>query len=157
MISPQQRNEMPQIGNHAPRGSAQQHDRADIPAAVAVSGLHRVAVGEIAVLLRAYKAGQQVSPLADPGASDLTADVDFQRLRILCEERGLGVHGPVTQQLFLARLGARHRTESLVRANPARADEIRAAVTRLLDPDEMGARFHAIALTPKGAAAPPGF
>lgn len=107
--------------------------------------------------LRAYQAGRQISPLADPGASDLTADVDFLRLRLLAEGRGLAVHGPISQQLFLARLGARHRAESLSRANPDRAAEIRAAVTRLLDPDEMGARFHAIALSPPGADTPPGF
>jgi NADH dehydrogenase [ubiquinone] 1 alpha subcomplex assembly factor 7 len=107
--------------------------------------------------LRAYKAGKQISPLADPGASDLTADVDFARLRALCEAHGLAVHGPISQQYFLARLGARHRAESLSRANPARAEEIRAAVTKLLDPDEMGARFRAIALSPPGAEPPPGF
>ncbi len=107
--------------------------------------------------LRAFQIGRQVSPLADPGATDLTADVDFQRLAKFCEERGLAVHGPTTQQFFLAALGARHRAESLARTNPDRANEIRAGVTRLLDPDDMGATFRVIALTPPGADAPPGF
>lgn len=107
--------------------------------------------------LRAFRAGRQVSPLADPGACDLTADVDFQRLAKLCAAQGLAVHGPITQQFFLASLGARHRAEALARANPERAAEIRAGVTRLLDPEDMGAPFRTIALTPPGAVPPPGF
>lgn len=107
--------------------------------------------------LRAYKAGEQVHPLADPGASDLTADVDFPRLRRICESEGLAVHGPIQQRYFLTRLGARERAEALIRANPQRADEIREAVEKLVSPDQMGARFKAIAMTPHGVDAPPGF
>jgi len=107
--------------------------------------------------LRAYKAGQQVSPLADPGATDLTADVDFGRLARLCAAEGLKAHGPVTQQHFLMRLGIRQRMESLMRANPDRADDIRAGVEKLLLASEMGERFKVIALTPPTANQPPGF
>lgn len=107
--------------------------------------------------LRAYKAGKQISPLAEPGASDLTADVDFQRLKRLCEAHDLAVHGPLSQHHFLLRLGARHRAEALGRANPERAEDIRAAVDVLINPDQMGDRFKAIAMTPKGADPPPGF
>lgn len=107
--------------------------------------------------LRAYKAGEQLAPLADPGASDLTADVDFPRLRRLCEREGLAVHGPTQQGYLLTRLGARERAASLVQANNDRTDEIREAVHKLVSPDQMGARFKCVALTPHGAPTPPGF
>lgn len=107
--------------------------------------------------LRAYRAGRQVPPLSDPGATDLTADVDFPRLRRLADEHRLLMHGPVTQQHFLARLGARQRMENLQRLNPERTAEIRAAVEKLVSPSEMGARFKVVALSPPGAETPPGF
>ncbi|HVY88118.1 MAG TPA: SAM-dependent methyltransferase [Hyphomonadaceae bacterium] len=107
--------------------------------------------------LRAYRAGKQVDPLAEPGLSDLTADVDFPRLKRLCEVERLKVHGPVQQGHFLRRLGAMERVHVLARANPGRADEITAAVQKLVAPDQMGTRFKVMALTPRDAETPPGF
>ena len=107
--------------------------------------------------LRAYRSGQQLSPLADPGASDLTADVDFARLVRLCKAQGLGIHGPVPQSDFLIRLGALQRADTLSRANPERAQETRAAVNRLVEPAEMGARFQVLAITSPDAKTPPAF
>ena len=107
--------------------------------------------------LRAYKAGQQVDPLAFPGESDLTADVDFPRLRRICESEGLAVHGPIQQRYFLTRLGAKERVDALIQANPLRTEEIRKAVEKLVSPDQMGARFKCVAMTPHGVEAPPGF
>ena len=107
--------------------------------------------------LRSYKAGEQIHPLAEPGLSDLTADVDFPRLRRICESEGLAVHGPTQQRYFLIKLGAKERTEALIRANPQRADEIRRAVEKLVSPDQMGTRFKCIAMTPHGVEPPPGF
>ena len=107
--------------------------------------------------IRSYKAGEQIHPLAEPGLSDLTADVDFPRLRRICESEGLAVHGPTQQRYFLIKLGAKERTEALIRANPQRADEIRRAVEKLVSPDQMGTRFKCIAMTPHGVEPPPGF
>ncbi len=107
--------------------------------------------------LRAYASGHQVPPLSDPGATDLTADVDFPRLVRLCGQNQLAVHGPVTQQHFLARLGARQRMENLQRINPDRTAEIRAAIEKLVSPNEMGTRFKVVCLSPPGAETPPGF
>jgi NADH dehydrogenase [ubiquinone] 1 alpha subcomplex assembly factor 7 len=107
--------------------------------------------------LRAFRAGRQVDPLFDPGFCDLTADVDFPRLKRICESEGLMVHGPISQGHFLTRLGARERAQSLAKANPGRATEIKAAAQKLLTPEEMGARFKVICLTPYGAETPPGF
>ncbi len=107
--------------------------------------------------LRAYRAGAQIDPLAEPGVSDLTADVDFPRFKRIAESEGLLVHGPIQQGYFLTRLGARERAQSLTRANPGRGEEIHASIEKLVSPDQMGARFKAIALTPQGAETPPGF
>lgn len=107
--------------------------------------------------LRAYRSGQQLSPLADPGASDLTADVDFARLIRLCRAHGLGIHGPVPQSDFLIRLGALQRADTLSRANPERAADTRATINKLVDPAEMGERFKVVAIASQGAEAPPGF
>ena len=107
--------------------------------------------------LRAFRAGKQIDPLDDPGFSDLTADVDFPRFKRICESEGLMVHGPIRQSYFLTRLGARERAQSLAAANPARANDIKAAVQKLVAPEDMGARFKVICLTPYGAETPPGF
>lgn len=107
--------------------------------------------------LRAFRLGNQVDPLADPGACDLTADVDFPRLRRLAINEGLAVHGPMRQGHFLIRLGVWERSKTLSRSNPARAGEIAASVGRLTAPDDMGGRFKVVSLAPHGASPPAGF
>jgi SAM-dependent MidA family methyltransferase len=107
--------------------------------------------------LRAYRDGRQVDPLAEPGASDLTADVDFGRLKRLAEAAGLSVHGPVSQGRFLTRLGAREREQALAAANPARAGEIAQMIDKLVSPDHMGERFQMISIGSPGLSAPAGF
>lgn len=107
--------------------------------------------------LRSYRQGVQIDPLADPGNSDLTADVDFPRFKKLCEAEGLKVHGALQQGYFLTRLGAHERAKVLAKANAERGDEIHAAVRKLTAQQEMGARFKVMALTPHGAPTPAGF
>ncbi len=107
--------------------------------------------------LRAYSRGQQIDPLATPGAADLTADVDFPRLRRIAEAEGLDVFGPAQQGSFLIRLGAQVRARALCEANPARANDISQGVLKLVSTDEMGARFKAICLAPLRTPTPPGF
>ncbi|MEM7765915.1 MAG: SAM-dependent methyltransferase [Pseudomonadota bacterium] len=107
--------------------------------------------------LRAYRAGEQVDPLADPGEADLTVDVDFARLKRLAETAGLAVHGPVLQGGFLMALGLQARLDQLVAANPDEAADIFAAAQRLVDPAEMGTRFQVICLSTQGLPPPAGF
>ena len=107
--------------------------------------------------LRAFQRGLQVGPLALPGSSDLTVDVDFGRLRRLAEKASLSVHGPVEQGPFLMGLGVEARMHALIRANQGRAEEIYKGVTRLVDPAEMGRRFKVICLSAPGLAVPVGF
>ncbi len=113
--------------------------------------------GSPADTLRAYRDGRQIDPLAEPGASDLTADVDFSRLRRLAEAAGLAVHGPMPQGGFLTALGASEREKALTAANPARAAEIARTIDALVSPDGMGERFNLISIGSPGLGAPAGF
>jgi len=96
--------------------------------------------------LRAYSQGRQIHPLADPGGSDLTADVDFGRLARLARAAKLHVDGPLAQGELLTRLGASVREKALGDANPARAREVSEAIDILISPAQMGERFQAIAI-----------
>lgn len=107
--------------------------------------------------LRSYKAGEQIDPLAAPGASDLTCDVDFGRLRRLAETAGLGVHGPVSQSQFLLALGAEARLNQLAKSHPEEADALYEGIKRLVDPTDMGNRFQALCLTGPDLASPAAF
>ncbi|WP_233356075.1 class I SAM-dependent methyltransferase [Henriciella aquimarina] len=106
--------------------------------------------------LRAFHRGEQVDPLAMPGESDLTVDVDFGRLKRLAEAAGLHVHGPVEQGPFLLSLGAEARMQALIKANPAQAEALHEGVVRLVDPEQMGARFKVICLSSPNLPAPAG-
>lgn len=107
--------------------------------------------------LRAFIDGKQVPPLAYPGESDLTVDVDFAELKRQGKKAGLDVHGSVQQGHFLLALGAEARMQQLVKDNPDRADDIYARAARLIDPAEMGARFKAMCLSSPGLPKPAGF
>jgi SAM-dependent MidA family methyltransferase len=110
--------------------------------------------------LRSYKDGKQLHPLAEPGASDLTADVDFGHLKKLAQEAKLAVHGPTPQLAFLYELGFAERVKALATANPDRSAQIIAAANELVDERRghgMGLRFMAICLASAGTAKPPGF
>ena len=113
--------------------------------------------GPPADTLRAYKNGVQVHPLAAPGASDLTVDVDFQRLKTLAKAAGLSLHGAVTQSGFLMRLGIEERMQALIKSNPDGAEDIYEGVRKLVDPTEMGERFKVICISSPGLPIPAGF
>ncbi|MEO1537268.1 MAG: SAM-dependent methyltransferase [Pseudomonadota bacterium] len=95
-------------------------------------------------------------PLAEPGAADLTAHVDFEAL-------GRAASPAVTtemipQGVFLERLGITSRAQTLARALNGDALETHiAAHRRLTHPDEMGTLFKAMALVQAGAPFPAGF
>lgn len=107
--------------------------------------------------LQAVRAHRFADPLAAPGAADLTAHVDFAAVAAAARAAGAQVFGPVPQGAFLERLGIGARAAALARARPDRAAEIDGQRRRLTDPAGMGTLFLAMALTPPGAAPPPGF
>ena len=105
--------------------------------------------------LQAVHAHAYADPLARPGASDLTAHVDFGALAAAAA--GAQIFGPVDQGQWLIALGIADRAATLARASPDRAPEITAAYRRLVDPAEMGALFKAFAIVAPGWPSPAGF
>lgn len=94
--------------------------------------------------LRAYSEGKQVDPLANPGGSDLTVDVDFDRFCALASAAGLNASSPIPQGQFLLSLGAQHRLEQLINRNPDQAEQLFAGADKLINPAHMGERFKAV-------------
>lgn len=107
--------------------------------------------------LQAVHAHAYADPFAMPGASDLTAHVDFSALAAVARTVGLAVHGPTPQGEWLGMLGLAQRAATLARAAPERTDEIATAHRRLTDSEEMGQLFKAMALVPPGWPEPAGF
>ena len=108
--------------------------------------------------LQAVRRHQFADPLADPGAADLTAQVDFAALARTAQREGATVHGPITQGAFLHRLGIEARAARLKQnATPQQAAEIDAALVRLTAPDQMGELFKVLAFAHLDLGALPGF
>ena len=108
--------------------------------------------------LQAISNGKPADPLAEPGTADLTAHVDFAGLAEAARETGATAHGPVPQGVFLTRLGLLQRTDRLARTQPpARALALIEAARRLVEPDQMGRLFKALALGSPGRPMPAGF
>jgi len=95
--------------------------------------------------------------LTQPGEIDLSAHVDFEALAHAAKRGGAVSYGPVTQGELLTGLGILNRMMNLQRQNPGDREEIAVAVDRLINPDQMGTLFKALAILPHGAPTPPGF
>jgi NADH dehydrogenase [ubiquinone] 1 alpha subcomplex assembly factor 7 len=96
--------------------------------------------------LQAVKAHRRVDPFAEIGQADLTAHVDFAVLAALAQRSGLAV-AATTQGKWLTAMGIDARAATLVRAAPARANEIAAARDRLVNAAAMGDLFKVMAMT----------
>ena len=117
-------------------------------------GYTQIGFGET---LQAVGGHRFVPLLAEPGAHDLSAHVDFTALQEAAAAQGVRIFGPQPQGEFLNRLGLGVRARRLVEANPDQADQIARAASRLTQSDEMGTLFQAMALLPPSAPPPPGF
>lgn len=108
--------------------------------------------------LQAVKNHLPVSPFDDPGASDLTAHVNFHSLANIAKTRMLPVHGPAEQGQWLKAIGIDHRADMLVdSAAPEQEQDIRAAHHRLTHVDEMGRLFRVMAIRALDWPEPDGF
>jgi SAM-dependent MidA family methyltransferase len=107
--------------------------------------------------LQAVRAHGYADPFATPGASDLTAHIDFTALAEVARAAGLATHGPAPQGAWLGTLGIAARAAALGRAAPDRVDEIAAAHQRLTGREAMGRLFRAMALIAPGWPEPAGF
>ena len=105
--------------------------------------------------LQAVHAHAYADPFARPGASDLTAHVDFADLK-----RAAGAvptYGSVDQGQWLIALGIAGRAAALTRNAPDRAAELASAYRRLTSPEEMGSLFRVLALVSPDWPEPAGF
>jgi SAM-dependent MidA family methyltransferase len=107
--------------------------------------------------LQAVRGHAYANPFDAPGEQDLTAHVDFATLLAAAAAEGASVHGPVEQGLLLIALGIDARLASLSRTAPDRAEALLAGRDRLVQPDQMGALFKAVAITAPGWPVPGGF
>jgi len=117
-------------------------------------GHARTAAGDT---LQAVRRHAYADPWSAPGESDLTVHVDFEALGAAAEAEGARVLGPVGQGAWLAALGIDARAAALAAAAPERADEVEAARRRLVEPDQMGILFKAMAIAAPGWPDPAGF
>ena len=117
-------------------------------------GHDRSAAGET---LQAVRGHRFAAVLASPGEQDLTAHVDFEAVANAARSTGARTTSVVTQRDWLNRLGIRSRAAALANSNPARADELAAAVQRLTGRDEMGELFKVIAIHSPNWPQPAGF
>ncbi len=145
----------------SPAGRAQAGDLGQLIASQGGAGLivdygHAVPVS--GTTLQAVRAHGRADPLADPGAADLTALVDFTSLAAAAASAGAQAFGPIGQGRFLTALGIDQRAAALATGKtPAQAGAIMAARDRLIAPAAMGEHFKVLALAPPGFGAPPGF
>lgn len=108
--------------------------------------------------LQAVRAHRPHAVLADPGEADLTAHVDFAALARAAERAGARTHGPVSQGIFLKRLGIEERCRSL--CAQASADQrllLETGVDRLIGDRRMGRLFQVLAVCEPRLEALPGF
>ncbi|MES2724654.1 MAG: class I SAM-dependent methyltransferase [Pseudomonadota bacterium] len=106
--------------------------------------------------LQALRRHVKESPLASPGAADLTVHADFPAVLAAAAREGVATAPILTQGEFLVRLGIGARAEALTAARPDRSEVIERQLERLVSPDQMGELFKAICIHTAGLA-PPGF
>lgn len=110
--------------------------------------------------LRGVRAHARVPALSTPGATDVSADVDFGALveAVLEASAGVEAHGPVTQGAWLSAMGGRERLEALVRraSDPDTAQLLRDGWARLTESSlghneaGMGDIYKVLAVVPDG-------
>jgi SAM-dependent MidA family methyltransferase len=98
--------------------------------------------------LRGYRGHRRCDdPLAAPGQTDLTADVNFSALAEAAGRAGFRVHGPERQGVFLTRLAAARLLEP-----PLPEAAWRRQFQTLTHPNHLGHLFHAVVLEKPGPA-----
>ena len=99
---------------------------------------------------------EKVSALDRPGEADLTVHADFPAFAQAARAARAATTSIVEQGDFLRALGIEARAAALIAARPDAADKVRRQLARLVDADQMGSLFKAVAVHSPGLA-PPGF
>jgi SAM-dependent MidA family methyltransferase len=117
-----------------------------------------VADGATGDTVQAVRGHQHADPLAAPGETDLSSQVDFGALGRAARSAGARVFGPVPQGPFLRAFGLEARAARLLaEAPPGQQRPIRQALFRLTDPSQMGEVFKVLVITTPDGPLPPGF
>ena len=108
--------------------------------------------------LRGFKNHKGWNVLLEPGTADLTADVNFGLLKNVASKY-VTVHGPVTQNAFLHRMGVRERMAVLLKQSVGKDQkkELIKSYEYLTSDKFMGERFKVLALTTFDKETPYGF
>ncbi|KAL4171147.1 hypothetical protein KRP22_009245 [Phytophthora ramorum] len=110
--------------------------------------------------LRGIKNHEFVSVLREPGDVDLSIDVDFATLRrFATAESKVTISGPVGQGTFLKNMGIEHRLAMLLQNTESEKvqEDLFSSFERLVEPEQMGTIFKAMALTHTDIGQPVGF
>ncbi|KAL3674100.1 hypothetical protein V7S43_000049 [Phytophthora oleae] len=110
--------------------------------------------------LRGIKNHEFVSVLREPGDVDLSIDVDFATLRRFATgESKVKSSGPVGQGTFLKNMGIEHRLAMLLQNTESEKvqQDLFSSYERLVESDQMGMIFKAMALTHEDIGRPVGF
>ena len=154
----------------APIGSIFEHR--PIGESIAIQIAARIAADGVAALIIDYgyvlqSAGDTLQAvrrhdtheiLCKPGTADLTAHVDFETLSTNATAAGVTAFGPITQRMFLLRLGIRPRSADLAAGKSSQQKSlIHSGYRRLTDAEGMGSLFKVIAFTDGRIGIPAGF
>lgn len=112
--------------------------------------------------LRGIRKHKLVSPFEAPGDTDLSADVDFQAIKIAATKgRQVDVHGPIMQGDWLHAMGIGARATQLADNKNTKEgkEDIEKAYNRLVEKSggAMGKIYKVLCILPRGAAIPVGF
>lgn len=99
---------------------------------------------------RAFKNHKLHDPLVEPGTADLTADVDFKRIKYIAEKNGGAITiGPIEQGSFIKKMEGDTRLKHLLEnALPENKASIESGYNMLTDPNQMGSRFKFLSIFP---------
>jgi SAM-dependent MidA family methyltransferase len=107
--------------------------------------------------LQALWLHRRVDPIQTLGQADLTHHVSFATLKAAAAAfEGVSVAGPVEQGAFLRALGLDIRAKALMQRAPHQTETLQRQYARLVDADQMGSLFKALALYRATLPAPPG-
>jgi SAM-dependent MidA family methyltransferase len=109
--------------------------------------------------LQALSAHTKISPFTTPGQADLTVHADFPAVAAAAMQAGAEATPILSQADVLRALGIDQRAGALMAAAQAkgRADQAEVIArqhARLMDPDQMGTLFKAMAIHQKGLVVP---
>lgn len=107
--------------------------------------------------LQAIKEHAHSNPLEAVGQSDLTSHVNFNRLKSIADELGLGTTHIQTQGSFLSSLGILERSQQLQAKNPLQIPQILSGMLRLIQPEQMGSLFKVLCVYSPKSLKPEGF